>query len=66
MQGCYIFVIFVCKRNVYDAILKKTGHYSVQSSNAKAVVFRKIPSHSGSGPENSGTRITRMQSKTPA
>ena len=64
MQGVYVFIIFVCKRNVYDAILKKTGHYDTQAS--KAVVFRKVPSHSGSGAESSATRITRMQSKPPA
>ena len=63
LQGFYIFVIFVCKRNVYNAILKKTGKYNPQSS--KGVLRKKMAQsvQSGSVGNTSGTRMTRMQSE---
>ena len=60
LQGFYIFAIFVCKRNVYNAILKKTGRYNPQSQG----VNRRRMAQSGSGAGvTSGTRMTQIQSE---
>ena len=63
LQGFYIFVIFVCKRNVYNAILKKTGKYNPQSSKGVLRKKKTQSAQSGSVGNTSGTRMTRMQSE---
>ena len=60
LQGFYVFLIFVCKRNVYQEIVKKTGRYNLVSSDAGRAM--KKMSDSGTGGASS-TQITTMQSR---
>ena len=60
LQGFYVFLIFVCKRNVYQEIVKKTGRYNLVSSDAGGRAMKKM---SDSGTGASSTQITSMQSR---
>ena len=59
LQGFYVFLIFVCKRNVYQEIVKKTGRYNLVSSDAGRAM--KKMNDSGTGGGASSTQITSMQ-----
>jgi hypothetical protein len=59
LQGFYVFLIFVCKRNVYQEIVKKTGRYNLVSTEGRAL---KKMSDSGTGGASS-TQITSIQSR---
>ena len=61
LQGFYVFLIFVCKRNVYQEILKKTGRYDFQSSKGQALKRMNRESSTVSG--TSTTQVTRVQSQ---
>ena len=61
LQGFYVFLIFVCKRNVYQEIVKKTGRYNLVSSDAGGRAMKKM-SDSGTGGASS-TQVTSMQSR---
>ena len=61
LQGFYVFLIFVCKRNVYQEIVKKTGRYNLVSSDAGGRAMKKM-SDSGTGGASS-TQITSIQSR---
>ena len=61
LQGFYVFLIFVCKRNVYQEILKKTGRYDFQSSKAQAM--KRVNQDSSAVSRPSSTQITRVNSQ---
>ena len=61
LQGFYVFLIFVCKRNVYQEILKKTGRYDFQSSKGQAM--KKVDPDSSAVSRPSSTQVTRVNSQ---
>ena len=61
LQGFYVFLIFVCKRAVYQEILKKTGRYDFQLSKGQAM--KRVNRQSSTVTGGSSTQVTRVKSQ---
>merc|ERR1712142_46966 len=65
LQGFYIFIIFVCKRNVYDAILKMLNIRRNQgpSSANQGISMRSMRRTVSVSKPSNNTSVTQMNSE---
>merc|ERR1712073_35707 len=63
LQGFYIFLIFACKRNVYEALFKKTDpRHHFRSQTSREGLLKTKMSRLGSTESGSSTRKTSLLS----